>query len=93
MQSKQDRGKHFLELWRQMPLSLTLVLASFLVFLPTAGAQVSATLNGTVTDATGAVIPGANVVLTNDATKETRTGVSNDSGTSLFRPCRLRPTR
>jgi len=84
MQSKQDRGKHFLELWRQMPLSLTLVLASFLVFLPTAGAQVSATLNGTVTDATGAVIPGANVVLTNDATKETRTGVSNDSGYFAF---------
>ena len=84
MQSKQDRGKILPKLWRYVPLSLALALASFLVFLPTAGAQVSATLNGTVTDATGAVIPGANVVLTNDATKESRTGVSNDSGYFAF---------
>jgi carboxypeptidase family protein len=48
------------------------------------GAQVSATLNGTVTDGTGAVIPGANVTLTNEATQEARNSVSNDSGYFAF---------
>jgi len=80
----QDRGKPFPKLWRQASLSLALVFALFLVLLPTAGAQVSATLNGTVTDGTGAVIPGANVTLTNEATKEARNSVSNDSGYFAF---------
>jgi len=84
MQSMQDRGKPFPKLWRQASLSLALVFALFLVLLPTAGAQVSATLNGTVTDGTGAVIPGANVTLTNEATKEARNSVSNDSGYFAF---------
>ena len=43
-------------------------------------AQVTATINGTVTDNTGAVIPGANVTLINDATQERRATVSNGAG-------------
>ncbi len=43
-------------------------------------AQVTATINGTVTDNTGAVIPGASVTLINDATQERRATVSNGAG-------------
>lgn len=84
MQSMQNRGRRFPKLWRQASMGLAFVLALFLVSLPSADAQVSATLNGTVTDSTGAVIPGANVTLTNEATKESRNSVSNDSGYFAF---------
>lgn len=84
MQSKQSIWNFLSHLGRQTSLGLALVLATLLVFLPKADAQVSATLNGTVTDATGAVIPGANVTLINEATKETRNGVSNDNGYFAF---------
>src|SRR6185437_14888405 len=84
MQSKQSIWNFLSHLGRQTSLGLALVLATLLVFLPKAYAQVSATLNGTVTDATGAVIPGANVTLINEATKETRNGVSNDNGYFAF---------
>ena len=47
-------------------------------------AQVSATVNGTVYDATGAVIPGANVTLTQDASRETRVTVTNAEGYFAF---------
>ena len=41
-------------------------------------------LVGNVTDGTGAVIPGANVTITNEGTGATRTGESNASGTYSF---------
>ena len=84
MQLMQDRGRRSPKLLRQVTMGLAFVLALFLVSLPSADAQVSATLNGTVTDSTGAVIPGANVTLTNEATKESRNSVSNDSGYFAF---------
>jgi hypothetical protein len=43
-------------------------------------AQVTATINGTVTDPSGSVVANAKVVLTNDATQEKRDSTTNGSG-------------
>jgi len=48
-------------------------------------------VNGTVTDASGAVVEGANVRLVSEATQETRTAVTGPGGTfqfSLLKPGR-----
>ncbi len=50
----------------------------------TARAQFSASLSGSVLDATQAVIPNATVTLTNDATKATQTVTSSASGAYRF---------
>ena len=44
----------------------------------------TATLGGTVTDPTGAIIPKAQILLKNEATGDQRTSVSNDSGVFSF---------
>lgn len=52
-----------------------------LVAVPALQAQVTtAQINGTVNDATGAVVPGAKVTLTNPATGFSRSTASNDTG-------------
>ena len=67
-------------------LKLTLGAAAVPVLLaPIAiGQLTTADILGTVTDATGAVVPGASVVLVNLDTKETRTGTANGSGDYQF---------
>ena len=58
-----------------------LFLAVFFIFTFAAfGQNSTGSLKGTVTDPTGAVIPKAKVILTNEATNVTRETVSNDSG-------------
>src|SRR5712691_4966845 len=47
-------------------------------------AQSAGSLRGTVADKTGAVLPGATVTLTNEATKFTRTGVTDPKGQYFF---------
>jgi Carboxypeptidase regulatory-like domain len=47
-------------------------------------AQVTATLTGTVQDASGGVIPGAQVKLTNEATQESRVEQTNGAGLYAF---------
>jgi hypothetical protein len=60
-------------------------LALLLLFSSAAFAQLAtADILGTVSDATGAVVPGANITLTNLGTNETRTGQSNSSGDYSF---------
>jgi len=49
-----------------------------------AKAQFSASLSGSVLDPTQAVIPGATVTLTNDATQATQTAISGGQGTYRF---------
>jgi hypothetical protein len=67
--------------WR-LPVFLLMLL---FLFKPTAYGQLTtADIVGTVTDATGAVIPHATVVLTNLGTNEKRTTQSNDSGDYNF---------
>ena len=60
------------------------VLALLLVLAPAARAQDNATINGTVTDSTGAVVPNAAVSLTNPATGQVRQAVSNSAGAYRF---------
>jgi hypothetical protein len=61
-------------------ISLILVLS---LALPLS-AQENATINGTVSDASGAVIAGASVTLTNPATGQVRQAVSNSVGAFRF---------
>ena len=68
-------------------ISARVCVAALLAFLLcfTAPAQVSSgSLSGVVTDSTGAVVPGAKVVLTNQATNATRDTISNGSGNFNF---------
>ena len=62
--------------------SLALLLGLFPA--STAFAQFGASLNGTVADSTGAVIPGATVTLTNTDTQQKRTATSSDGGAYNF---------
>jgi hypothetical protein len=60
-------------------------LAAAYLFVPShLQAQVTATLSGTVEDATGGVIPNAKVTLTNEATKESRVEATNGAGLYAF---------
>ncbi len=64
---------------------LLLCLAGFIWERPAARAQaVTATLVGTVTDNTGAIVPGATVTIVETATAITRSGTSNGSGNYTF---------
>jgi protocatechuate 3,4-dioxygenase beta subunit len=49
----------------------------------------SGTITGTVTDQSGAVVPGAKILLTDEATKDTREATGGDSGDFVF--AALRP--
>jgi hypothetical protein len=61
-----------------------LALAVLLVFLPSAYAQTTATVSGTVQDPSGGVIPGAQVTLVNQATQDTRVATTNGAGFFAF---------
>jgi len=61
-----------------------LIAATLLLLTSVAQAQFRASLRGTVSDPSGAVIPGATVTLVDKETNETRTSVSDDSGIYTF---------
>jgi hypothetical protein len=64
-----------------------LAILALILFTPSllhAQAAGTGSIQGTVTDATGAVISGASVTLTNDATRVQRKGVTDDSGLYTF---------
>lgn len=63
--------------------ALVLVLAALLL-APLAGAQISGTLSGTVTDQAGAIVPKAKVTLINQASQDARDTTSNGSGYFAF---------
>jgi len=72
---------------RRVRRSLTVWLAFFVVLLTAstaAMAQDNATINGTVVDSTGAVVPNAAITITNPATGQVRESVSNTSGAYRF---------
>jgi hypothetical protein len=71
---------------RQLRLSnLFLIFAGALALVAVPSrAQFNASLTGTVQDATGAVIPGAKVTLTNSGTQQVRTLTTNGSGVYSF---------
>ncbi|WP_263353025.1 TonB-dependent receptor [Acidicapsa acidisoli] len=69
--------------WRSRPFWL--VFVAMLLSMPFAArGQDNATINGTVADASGAVVPNAAVSLTNPATGQVREGVSNSAGAYRF---------
>src|SRR5260370_36911777 len=64
--------------------ALTVMLSMVLLLLPCAWAQENATIVGTVVDASNAVVPNAEITLTNTATSQVRQATSNTSGIYLF---------
>ena len=60
------------------------LLTLFVIFATLAHAQFSSSVQGTVVDQTGALVPGATVVLTNTATKVSGKTTSNASGVFRF---------
>jgi hypothetical protein len=65
-------------------LAFTVILSMVLSLVPCAWAQENATIVGTVVDASSAVVPNAEITLTNTATSQVRTATSNSSGIYLF---------
>src|ERR1700744_4198878 len=63
---------------------VTLAAASFLLFSASALAQFNARLTGTVTDTTGAVVPGAIVKLTDNGTHVARSATASAEGFFSF---------
>src|ERR1051326_7261993 len=66
--------------------SFVLLLALLLLSTRNLPAQITATatLQGTVSDSSGAVIPGAEVKITNKSTGQVRTAISNSTGLYSF---------
>src|SRR5580658_4471150 len=69
--------------WRHLAFWMTL-LVMLAGACGTAWAQDNATITGTVLDSTGAVVPSAQISLTNPATGQVRQGVSNSAGAYRF---------
>jgi hypothetical protein len=69
---------------RRKVLGLTLITILFSLCTVTAHAQFRASIQGTVADSTGAVIPAATLTLTDTATGHAITAISNDSGVYNF---------
>jgi hypothetical protein len=68
-----------------VPCAIAIALVAALVFAaPAARAQDNATITGTVTDASGALVPNAAISLTNPATGQKRDTVSNSAGAFRF---------
>ncbi len=81
MQQIRSRGKGRTARWASL-----FYLSALLIFTTYSSAQIagSGNIQGAVTDATGAVIPGSSITLTNESTKVKRTTKSNDAGTYVF---------
>ena len=63
---------------RQICIQIAIV---FFVLTATAfGQRITGSINGRITDATGAVLPGVDVTVTNDATGQVRTNLTNEAG-------------
>lgn len=72
-----------------------LFIAAMVLFpaIPAHAQQLTGTLSATVYDTTGAVVPGATVKLTNEASGDVRTTTTNGEGYFTFRRFSPPPTR
>ena len=69
---------------RHFQFLLAAALAAVVLVAPSAQAQENATITGTVSDPTGAVVPNAAITLTNVATGQERQSTSNSNGIYTF---------
>lgn len=69
---------------RRIQILSALAALGCLLLIPSAWAQFSATVTGTVVDPSGAVVPNARLALTNDATGQVKTATSNSAGAFTF---------
>lgn len=69
--------------WKHLAI-ISAVIAVLVAFTPVTRAQENATVTGTVTDSSGAVVPNATVALTNTATGVKREVTSNSVGAYRF---------
>jgi hypothetical protein len=69
---------------RRSLMLLAIVCSMALLLVSSGRAQENATITGTITDPTGAVVPNVTITLTNQATGQVRTELSNTSGTYSF---------
>ena len=67
-----------------LAVRVVLLIVSIVASTVLVQAQYRTSIQGVVTDATGAVIPGANLTLTNPATNEKQVRVSDESGVFNF---------
>jgi hypothetical protein len=70
--------------WRAIRSGIGLLAILFSLQISSLGQQLTATLSGTVYDQTGAVVPNATVVLTNQLNQTTRTTTANADGYFTF---------
>jgi Carboxypeptidase regulatory-like domain len=65
---------------------ISISVLALVVLLPgrLAAQSIAGNISGTVVDPSGAVIPGVEITLTNEATSETRSAVTNDTGEFVF---------
>ena len=74
-----------MDTWRRFGRGVGIALVLILVFAASSFAQTNfGRLAGTVFDTSGGVLPGANVTITNEATNQTQTVVTNERGAFLF---------
>jgi hypothetical protein len=69
---------------KHLKFSAHFALLGLFLCLPAAWAQFSGTVTGTVTDPSGAVVPGAKLTITNDNTGQSVTAATNASGFYTF---------
>src|SRR5579864_6154561 len=74
-------------------LRIVSIFTCILLTAAIAHAQYRTSIQGVVTDTSGAVIPGANLTLTNPATGEQQVRVSNDAGVYNFNALPAAPFR
>ena len=74
----------FNSLFNRRNLLMAAITITTAFVAPLANAQFRASIQGTITDPTGAVIPGANLTLTDTETNHTLTATSNGSGVFNF---------
>ena len=65
----------------QLPVTL---IAVILTLIPVVAQTTTGTISGTVVDPGGALIPGAKVSVANEATSESRSSISSETGSFSF---------